>query len=58
MMNNALCSMSWMFSGFYCVPHCAINIWHHRLCYLPLTERDGMPFHDAVGINCKNGATN
>ena len=33
--NNALCSMSWMFSGFYGVPHCAINIWHHILCYLP-----------------------
>ena len=30
-LNNALCSMSWMFSGFYC----AINIWHHMLCYLP-----------------------
>ena len=35
MLNNALCSMSWMFSVFYCVPHCAINIWHHMLCYLP-----------------------
>ena len=34
-LNNTLCSMSWMFSGFYCVPHCAINIWHHMLCYLP-----------------------
>ena len=34
-LNDALCSMSWMFSGFYCVPHCAINIWHHMLCYLP-----------------------
>ena len=34
-LNNALCSMSWMFSGFYCVPNCAINIWHHMLCYLP-----------------------
>ena len=33
--NNALCSMSWMFFGFYCVSHCAINIWHHMLCYLP-----------------------
>ena len=30
-----LCSMSWMFFGFYCVPHCAINICHHMLCYLP-----------------------
>ena len=26
-LNNALCSMSWVFSGFYFVPHCAINIW-------------------------------
>ena len=34
-LNNALCSMSWMFSSFYCVPHWAINIWHHMLCYLP-----------------------
>ena len=34
-MNNALCSMPWMFSGFYCVPNCAINIWRHLLCYLP-----------------------
>ena len=34
-LNNALCSMSWMFSVFYCVPHCAINIWHNMLCYLP-----------------------
>ena len=34
-LNNALCSMSWMFSGLYCVPHCAINIWHHMLCYHP-----------------------
>ena len=34
-LNNALCSMSSMFSGFYCVPNCAINIWHHMLCYLP-----------------------
>ena len=33
-LNNALCSMSWRFSGFYCVPNCAINIWHHMLCYL------------------------
>ena len=33
-LNNALCSISWIFSGFYCVPHCAINIWHHMLCYL------------------------
>ena len=28
-LNNALCSMSWVFSGFYFVPHRAINIWHH-----------------------------
>ena len=28
-LNTALCSMSLMFSGFYCVPNCAINIWHH-----------------------------
>ena len=28
-LNNALCSMSWIFSGFYCVPHCAINICYH-----------------------------
>ena len=34
-LNNAMCSMSWVFSGFYFVPHCAINIWHHMLCYLP-----------------------
>ena len=34
-LNNALCSVSWVFSGFYCVPDCAINIWHHMLCYLP-----------------------
>ena len=34
-LNNALCSMSWMLSCFYCVPHCAINIWHLMLCYLP-----------------------
>ena len=34
-LNNALCSMSWMFSVFYCVSNCAINIWHHMLCYLP-----------------------
>ena len=27
-LNHALCSMSWMFSGFYFVPNCAINIWH------------------------------
>ena len=26
-LNNALCSMSWVFSGLYCVPHCPINIW-------------------------------
>ena len=31
--NNALCSMSWVFSGFYLVPHCGINIWHHMLCF-------------------------
>ena len=24
-LNNALCSMSWVFSGFYFVPHYAIN---------------------------------
>ena len=30
----ALCSMSWMFSVSYCVSHCAVNIWHHILCYL------------------------
>ena len=35
MLNNTLWSMSWMFSGFYCVPNCAINIWHHMLFYLP-----------------------
>ena len=23
------------FLVFYCVPHCAINIWHNMLCYLP-----------------------
>ena len=34
-LNNALCFISGIFSGFYCVPHCAINIWHHMLCYLP-----------------------
>ena len=34
-LNNALCSMSGMFSGFYVVPHRAINIWRHMLCYLP-----------------------
>ena len=34
-LNNALCSMPWMFSDFYCVPNCAIIIWHHLLCYLP-----------------------
>ena len=34
-LKNALCSMPWMFPGFYCVPSCAINIWHHMLCYLP-----------------------
>ena len=34
-LNNALCSMSRVFSGFYFVPHCAINIWHNMLCYLP-----------------------
>ena len=34
-LNNALCSMSWMFSSFYCVPDCAINSWDHMLCYLP-----------------------
>ena len=33
-LNNALYSMSWVFSGFYFVPHCTINIWHHMLCYL------------------------
>ena len=27
--------MSLVFSGFYFVPHRAINIWHHVLCYLP-----------------------
>ena len=31
-LNNALCSLPWMFSGIY-VPNCAINIWHHMLCY-------------------------
>ena len=34
-LNNALCSMSCMFSGFYFVPHCPINIYHCMLCYLP-----------------------
>ena len=34
-LNNALCSMSWVFSGFYFVPRCVINIWQHILCYLP-----------------------
>ena len=34
-LNNALCSMSWVFPGFYFVPHCPINIWYHMLCYLP-----------------------
>ena len=34
-LNNPLCSMSWLFSGFYCVPHCAINICNNMLCYLP-----------------------
>ena len=33
-LNSVLCSMSWVFSVFF-VPHCAINIWHHMLCYLP-----------------------
>ena len=33
-LNNALCSMSWMFSGFYFVSRCTIDIWHHMLCYL------------------------
>ena len=28
-LNNALCSVSCVLSGFYFVPHCAINIWHH-----------------------------
>ena len=34
-LNGALYSMSWVFSGFYFVPHCSINICHHMLCYLP-----------------------
>ena len=34
MLNDALCSMSWVFSGFYFVPHRAINIWHHMPCFL------------------------
>ena len=37
-LNNALCSMSWVFSGIYFVPHCAINIWHYVLCYIPHTH--------------------
>ena len=32
---GTMCSMSWMFSGFYWVPNCVINIWHHMLCYIP-----------------------
>ena len=35
-LNNALCSMSWMFSGFYFVPNCAINIWHHMLPFFQI----------------------
>ena len=31
---NTLCSMSWMFSGFYFMSHCTINIWHYMMCYL------------------------
>ena len=27
--------MSWVIYGFYFVPDCPINIWHHMLCYLP-----------------------
>ena len=34
-LNNALCSMTWVLSGFDFVQHCEINIWHHMLCYLP-----------------------
>ena len=34
-LNIALCSMSRVFSVFYFVPHCPINIWYHMLCYLP-----------------------
>ena len=39
-MNNALCSISLVFSGFCCVPHCAISLQlvlcldHHMICRL------------------------
>ena len=34
-LTNARCYISWVFSGFYFVPHCVINIWYRMLCYLP-----------------------
>ena len=36
-LNNALCFVSLVFSGFYFVSHCTINILNHMLCYLPNT---------------------
>ena len=32
-LNKALCSMTWMFSGFYFVSHFTIYIWHNMLWY-------------------------
>ena len=42
-LNNALRSMSSVFSGFYFVPHFPIKIWYHMLCYLP-NIYDYIPF--------------
>ena len=33
-LNNALCSKSWVFFCFYFVPHSPINIWYHMLYLL------------------------
>ena len=61
---NALCSMSWMFSGFYCVPNCVSqhladnsrmlntsthNIWQTILeCYTPQLTKSGLQCSNAT----------
>ena len=36
LLGNTLRSMPRIFPGFYFVSHCAIYIWYHMLCYLPI----------------------
>ena len=50
--DNALCSMSWVFSGFYFVPHCAIIVQSKSSMARSLPVENLLPQNVGSIINC------